>query len=316
MDAVDALEEPVGEPSADAQEAVRAAVAAAVPSAKAVNRRRQTGGALHSLAEAAPTQGRLSRMGVAAGSPLATGGGHVVVPAPTATAWPSGSLGVTVPGGGFGAPVPSFMAPAAGQPMAQAYPTAGATAIPQVMGSVYPAAGGMTPPGMAGPVYPTTGGLNQPQPLGQPPAYGSYSSGPLPAVTTPFEPLKPSYSSLARLSTRPVTQPKVHHSWIMELVFACSGLVMVVVAAVVWTRIHERIQECVGGCPDLDSVIDAVQFNGWSIIGLSALAMVLAGFSLRTTRGTDAVRALGSLVLVASVATIVLGALVLATSLP
>jgi hypothetical protein len=118
------------------------------------------------------------------------------------------------------------------------------------------------------------------------------------------------------MSTRSVEQPKVPHSWIAEAVLSAASMMMVAVAAVVWARIRGQINECAGGCPDLEAVTSAIQFNGWSIIGLSAIAVVLAGFALRKTRGTDVVRGLGALALVGAMVMIVLGALVLNTSLP
>jgi hypothetical protein len=121
---------------------------------------------------------------------------------------------------------------------------------------------------------------------------------------------------MAQMSTQASVQvTQAQRPWVIEAILAALASAMVAVAVVVWWRIHSRVQECVGGCPDLEAVTDAIPYNGWSVIGLSAVGIVMAGFSLRKTRGTDAIRAIGALALIGGVAAIVLGALLLNTSL-
>jgi hypothetical protein len=329
------------EPSADARAAVQAAVAQAVrPSAtggQATLNRRGQYGPIRSHAEARPTQDRLPRVGPAADSPLLVGG--PVYPSLTATGqspammWPPPGLSVPVPGNpGYGLPtaqpmmVQAMLQPT-GQPMVQ--PTAQPMVQP-IPGMVfqtmpYPASGPLGPT-IVQPMPSAGAGSFAHQPVvqaylatgGQPLIYGGVAAPapPTPVAPSPAPTLNAAYRPPASRVAVPVKPVGVNRDWVVELLLAISSAATVGVAAVVWGRTHERVRECVGGCLDLEAVTSAARFNGWAVIALAAIGLVMAGLSLRRTRGTDAVRVLGALALIASLVVIALGVILLTTSLP
>ncbi|MDR1187218.1 MAG: hypothetical protein LBK95_07165 [Bifidobacteriaceae bacterium] len=322
---------PASQPSAAAQAAVEAAVAAAVrPQHQIAQRHPEAYGAIHGRAQSRPTQDRMPRLGPAVDSPLLASAAQMVMPPQAALPmmWPAQTVDAAqaspasygVPSVGFvSQPVMQPMVPAMAQPIAQpvaqpmVQPMAQPAAQPMVQAVAQPVAQPMVQPMMQPVAQPMV--QQMVQPVAQPVVY-SYASpvntGPMPAL----QPLKPSYRGMAQLSTRPVEASKVQQPWVVEALLAAVGSGMVAIAVVVWWRIHSRIQQCTGGaCPDLDAVVSDIQYNGWSVIALSALAMLMAGFSLRKTRGTDLIRALGALALIGGMVTMVLGALLLNTSL-
>ncbi|MDR2373362.1 MAG: hypothetical protein LBD77_04540 [Bifidobacteriaceae bacterium] len=313
--------EPAPTASADAQAAVEAAVAAAVrpwssqhgPHVYAAPERGRT--------ELRPAQERLPRPEPAADSPLALGAGTggLAPAAPMAMMWPTSAGGVPMGvAPGYELQAGAYVAQPYAAPAAQPYaaPAAQPVAQPFAQPFAQPVAQPFAQPFLQ-PLTQPLAATDRPSVavgvLGAPAPQPAWPAG----VPRAIGDARPSYRTMAQLSTRAVATPApVPQPWVLEAALATVAAAIVAVAVVVWVRIREQIQGCVGGCPDLDAVVSAVQVNGWTIIGLAGAAAVMAGFSLRRTRGTDVLRAFGALCLIGALVMIVLGSLVLNTSLP
>ncbi|MDR2566492.1 MAG: hypothetical protein LBC97_10670 [Bifidobacteriaceae bacterium] len=320
-----------GPGSPDAQAAVQAAVAAVVQPRATQPRAAQPPqgggreyGAVRNRLEARPTQDRLPRPAPSPDSPLVQAPVPMVLPPATgqmAMVWqPSGLAAMPMAAGGaFGVQAVPMMGQMVSQPMIQAMPQAMAQPMPSPM--VQPMAQPMSQPMMQAMAQPMAA-PSMPQAFGPFPAYGATAPAfaqpqwPTSAPVDFASPSRAGYRSLAQASTVRPQAPAVPHSWIVEACLAACAAIMVAVSAVVWGRIHAQVLACSDGCPNIDAVASTAQFHGWAIIAISAISIIASGFSLRRTRSTDLVRAIGALALIGAVVMIALGIMLLNTSLP
>ncbi|MDR1513280.1 MAG: hypothetical protein LBS56_07360 [Propionibacteriaceae bacterium] len=339
------VEQPEAAPGAwaDARAEVQAAVAAVVHSAPAEPARPEPQySPVRPRAKARPAQDRLPRPAPVPDSPFTQAAPvPMVMPpgaSPMAMMWPTPGLAVPMAAGGsYGVQAVPFMGQMVGQPMAPPMAPAMAPSVAQPM--LQPMLQPVVSP-MMHPAQPI------PQSVGQPAAYGGlgfpsaqaqwpasvpvapvYNPSPayVPSPTPHSSPAyssspaphsSPAYRAPTRASTARVASPAVPHSWVAEASLVVAASIMVAAAVVIWVRIRGRVEACIGGCPDLDAVVSTTQLHAWAIICISAVAVVAAGFSLRRTRGTDFVRAVGALALIGALVTMVLGVMLLTTSLP